>query len=245
MKVVLVTIYSESQEVMQLLSQCVADYMMESKSACHINPIRSYTSAISTEFTNFRKSDYCLIDFSNPKNAISLVAKLVADEPSLFWICANASQQLLLDMLVLRPSGYMPNARNLEQCRKEIRRVDSYVRKLEQKRFFTFKYEGEYKRISFNDISYFESSAKKVALVQHSSPTKYYFTAKLDDIQKQVPTFFLRCHQSFLVNMNCIRFFDVKNKLIIAMPNEEVLVSRRSFTEAKHTYETYVENNKQ
>ena len=237
-----VCVYSENQETMQLLSQCVTDYMSENKTACRIYPIRSYAGAMTTDFANLRKSDYCLIDFSNPKCALSLVVKLTEEAPLLAWICVNAPQQLFLDMLVFRPSGYIPSANNPAQCQKEIQRVDSYFRKAEQKRFFTFRYEGEYKRIPYKDISYFESSAKKVALVQHNSSTKYYFTAKLEDIQAQVPTFFLRCHQSFLVNMNCIRFFDTKNKLIVALPNDEVLVSRRLFTDAKHTYESYVES---
>ena len=239
-----VSVFSEDRPRLMRLCQGLQSYMNRAKRNCKIVPVSSAESALATDFSNFRKSDFCLIDFSARKGALSLAMKLSTENPNCVWICVAADQEFLMELLVLRPSGYIPDPEDTTQCLQVIQRVEQFCRKREQQRYFSFKYEGEFKRIPYSDISYFESSAKKVTLVQYHSSVKYQFTAKLEDIQAQTPSSFLRCHQSFLVNMDRIRFFDVKNKVIIAMPNEEVLVSRRLFSEAKQIYEAYIAQTK-
>ena len=54
-----------------------------------------------------------------------------------------------------------------------------------------------------------------------------------------MPDIFLRCHQSYLVNMEEIRSLDVNEHLFILKNNEDVLISRRQYLAAKEQYETY------
>lgn len=239
-----VSVFSEDRQTLLRLCQCLQAYMSKTKRSCKILPFSALDSALTKDFSQFKSSDFCLIDFAVRKSALPLISKLYHEATDCIWICVNADPAHFMELLVLRPSGYIPDGADTAQCLQTIQRVELFFRKREQQRYFSFKYEGDLKRIPFADISYFESSAKKVTLVQYHSPVRYQFTAKLEDIQAQTPASFLRCHQSFLVNMDRIRFFDAKNKLIIAMPNEEVLVSRRLFSEAKQIYEAYIAQGK-
>ena len=95
-------------------------------------------------------------------------------------------------------------------------------------------------RIPYDEISDFESNAKKVTLRKEDGGETYYFTAKLDDIEQELPSFFLRCHQSYLVNMHKIRSLDTKERTFLLFSGEEILISRRMYTEAKERYQNFL-----
>ncbi len=58
-------------------------------------------------------------------------------------------------------------------------------------------------RIPYNDILFFESSGRKVKIITLKNDEIFY--EKLSTIKKQLPSFFLQVHKSFIVNMNCVR----------------------------------------
>ena len=69
---------------------------------------------------------------------------------------------------------------------------------------------------------------------------RYYFAAKLDHIAEQLSSDFIRCHQSYLVNMHMIRQFDSKNHTFWLQSNEEIPISRRAYKETKECYEMFL-----
>lgn len=145
----------------------------------------------------------------------------------------------IFQALFARPSGYIQSPEEPDNIRSVMKVLAQQHLKMERKLYFSFKYEGERMRLPYEDISHFESSAKKVILHQSRSNKSYYFTAKLDDIGKVLPDFFLRCHQSYIVNMYMIRCLDTKKHMFMLYSNEEVLISRRMYAQAKALYEKF------
>ena len=84
------------------------------------------------------------------------------------------------------------------------------------RRFLQEEYEGNQKtlllkkgcrgrRIAYREIEYIESR-RNVLLVFLENGEEYRVYAKLDDVEKELKGHgFLRCHQSFIVNMNRVR----------------------------------------
>lgn len=71
---------------------------------------------------------------------------------------------------------------------------------------FTFKNtEGSY-RFSVHDILYFYSDRRKVTLVTDKG--EYSFYEKLDSIEKQLESGFVRIHQRYLVNAQKVEHID-------------------------------------
>ncbi|MBO5485855.1 MAG: LytTR family transcriptional regulator, partial [Eubacterium sp.] len=59
------------------------------------------------------------------------------------------------------------------------------------------------RRVKVNDIYHVESNRKKVVL--HHIDGIEETVQKLNEIEKLLPDYFLRIHQSFLVNMNYVK----------------------------------------
>lgn len=232
-------IFCENTQKCDVLKNIITNHMKAKKIKCTIDICNSFANAVGDEFNLLLKSDICIIDFSNHTNAVKLTALLTERRNDFTWLCMGASLQTFMGLLLLRPSGYIREPNNDESARHLLNRVIQFIIHKEKEQYFMFKFENKYMKIPYADISYFESRAKKVALHLYNSPQIFYITAKLDDIQTAVPYYFMRCHQSFLVSMKHIRCFDQKDKKIIVFPNEDVLISRRKYTESRKIYEEF------
>lgn len=68
---------------------------------------------------------------------------------------------------------------------------------------FTFMANGELVSMPAARIEYLESNRRKVTV--HTQKTTYETYASLKDVVPRLPDYFLWCHKSFLVNMNCVQ----------------------------------------
>lgn len=236
-------IFSEDTQKSIILKTIIKQSMESKKIKNAINVCNSFTNAVDKDFNILVTSDICIIDFSNHTDAVKLTTKIIQHRNDFTWLCTGANLQTLMELMLLKPSGYIREPDNAEAVNRLLHRVLQFLIHKEKKQYFLFKFENDYIRIPYSDISYFESRAKKVALHLYNSPKVYYITTKLNDIQADVPNFFMRCHQSFLVNMKHIRYFDRENKKIIVLPNEDILISRRKYTESKNFYEEFKKQN--
>ncbi|MDE6925907.1 MAG: LytTR family transcriptional regulator DNA-binding domain-containing protein [Acetatifactor sp.] len=187
-----------------------------------------------------KKDDIFFFDFSDFSGAILLASHLREQNLMASWVYMEGTSENLYRALYAQPSAYVGDAVNEKEVLTTLRQLVQRSLQMQKKYYFCFKLEGEYLRIPFEEISYFESNAKKVTLHQVKSDKCYFFTAKLDDISKQLSSDFIRCHQSYLVNMQEIRCLDIKNHLFRLRSNEEIMISRRSYKETKEKYEQFL-----
>ncbi len=73
--------------------------------------------------------------------------------------------------------------------------------------YFLYKSGSKIERIKINSILYFCSAGRIISAVTAVGKIEFY--SKLDDIEKSLKSRdFVRIHQSFLVNMNCVKKID-------------------------------------
>lgn len=65
-------------------------------------------------------------------------------------------------------------------------------------RLFQFKKGKAIKVISYDKIMYFQSASPKLLVCTMNGTTEFY--GKLDDIEEQLPEYFIRIHKSYIVN---------------------------------------------
>ena len=70
-----------------------------------------------------------------------------------------------------------------------------------------------------------------------------YCYGRLDNLEKRLPDYFLRCHKSFLVNMKKIEC--IKGNEIYLYTGEEIRISRNKKNEAKDKYKFFLQKNLQ
>ena len=91
-------------------------------------------------------------------------------------------------------------------------------------------------QLPLSHIFYLESFRRKIIAHMWEETTEFY--EKLDHLEKHLPDHFLRCHKSFLVNMDRIRNFE-KHRLELES-GRIVDVSRSRLKEAREKYFQYV-----
>lgn len=94
-----------------------------------------------------------------------------------------------------------------------------------QKNCLSVSINGKQQMVLLNTVKYFFSEARKVTIVFQNGGANLSFYGKLNDIQEQVEELgFLRCHQSYLVNLYKV---DQVSGEILTMQNEEFTISRK------------------
>lgn len=186
-------------------------------------------------------ADILFFDCSEQEVAINMARTMRDNNLRASWVYVGGDVEGLYDSLLWRPSAKIDNISDMKQIVCTIKKLDDYHRALKRKYDFIFKYEGEYIHIPYQNITYFDSDKKKVTLHLRDKSRTYCFTAKLEDIQKKLPNNFLRCHQSYLVNLEEVRRVDLEEKVFILNNDDDVLISRRQFKAVKERYKQFVE----
>ncbi len=237
-----VFIYHTTPSRLQFLQKAVITYFQEQKHTYRLTACGKYDDAMRYLSGAGKSDDVFFFDFTDFSTGIRLAGCLREQSSRCLWIYMDGPADNLYKAMLLQPSAYIPDSGDGRAVLTTLQRVERYQQMLQKSYYFSFKCDGEYLRIPFDEISYFESSAKKVMLSLSKGGKRYCFTAKLDDLAVQFPSCFLRCHQSYLVNMNMIKCLDTKNHVFLLHSNEEILISRRSYQEAKERYQRFLES---
>lgn len=234
-----VYIYHKNPEILRFIYNTINDYFTGIQHTYRIFASWKYKEAALYLQKTADSGDIFFFDFSDFETAIKFSSYLRAKN-SIASLVHIGNIDSLLKTLYLRPSAFLDDPLDKGKILEIITQLDTMHQKIQSNKFFSFKYEGEPMRIAYNNIDYFESNSKKVILHFNKNNQEYCFTAKLDDIERSLPSSFLRCHQSYIVNMNNVQRFDAKNRLFLLCSNEEVYISKRMFSQAKERYSNYI-----
>lgn len=106
--------------------------------------------------------------------------------------------------------------------------------------YFTVKNKDSFLRINLDEISFFESRQRLAIL--HSRKHTVEFYAKLSDIIASLPpNDFIRCHQSYIVNMHKISRLDKANRCFILSSGAVIEISKSNYTQAVAQYTAFLE----
>lgn len=91
-------------------------------------------------------------------------------------------------------------------------------------KFFIVQINSNSYKICLKDIYYFISDKRKLKIV--TIENTYEFYGKLDDIEKELPSFFIRVHQRYLININYIS--SIENSCV-EVNKEKIPISRQKY----------------
>lgn len=120
------------------------------------------------------------------------------------------------------------------------RRIKYYIEKRrgdmsEQTRTLTVSRAGQPIELRMSAIWCIESSGKKLSIRRSDDTVEVY--EKLDSIEKRLDQRFLRCHKSFIVNMDYV--VDFGGGTLVLKNGEAISISRTRMAEAKQKYFNY------
>ena len=127
-------------------------------------------------------------------------------------------------VLKYRPSALITDCGDKEQVLEALKRI--YNEQAAVKPYFTVKNREDVWNISFDDILYFESNQRIITIHTKRQVIKFY--AKLSDVLSGLPQDqFIRCHQSFVVNMSEVKGIN-KIEHLLKLSNGEIIEISKS-----------------
>lgn len=126
---------------------------------------------------------------------------------------------------------------NMERLLPEC--LDSLLaEKKHESRELTFSFTDGYQEICIDELLYIESKLHKLCFVMENKIL--YLYEKLDDLEKELSTYnFIRCHQSFLVNLGYV--VKVKNYHIYLLDGTEIPIAKPRYPFVKMSFLRYKE----
>lgn len=92
---------------------------------------------------------------------------------------------------------------------------------------YTIEAGGRKTSIDYNDIFFFETSGNIHKVILHARDRQIEFSGTMKELSDALGDSFVRCHRSFLVNLNNINEIDAKNRVISFANGETCLMSTR------------------
>ena len=99
----------------------------------------------------------------------------------------------------------------------------------------TLHIKGVLHQLDSRDIVYVESDKRILYIYERNQIYKVYM--KLDELEAMELPGFLRCHKSYMVNMNYIKYLSAEG--IILKSGKKVPVSRAKYQESKEAFMKY------
>ena len=152
-------------------------------------------------------------------------------------VLVSSTADFAIDGYEVGAAGYLPKPCSAVMFGKIMDRisgnfsVDTYL----------IKHRRSIIKVPLNEIIYVESNNSKCT-VHTSSGDNYTLYKHLDDIESELgDRRFLRCHRSFIVNMNCVAAVD--NDFVLDS-GERILIRQKSRREIKDIFWEFVSHSK-
>ena len=149
-------------------------------------------------------------------NGIEIAQKIQQENPKIKIIYVTAYSQYSEAIFKTKPTYLLLKPIKKEQIKKSLERA---LQEEKNKSIKTFNIKGKIFNIEVEKIKYIESNKRVIIIYEEDLKRRIY--GKLDEIEEMLSSNFVRCHQSYIVNLEYVRELNT---------HEFVLRTRRNST---------------
>lgn len=213
-----IAICDDEKIACELLEKKILSYMENWKEHCEIKCFFSAMELLQTPCT----FDLFFLDIQMPEqDGIALAKKIRDNENRGAIIFITALSEHVYDAFEVEAFDYICKPIDDMRLQKTLDRAIRKLRENENKSLFV-KTMNWCKTVKLDDIYYCEVINRKIYLHTKNGVIEYYCT--LEDIEKQLDYRFVRCHRSYLVNLDYM--LEYTNGQITLENGEHVPTSR-------------------
>lgn len=184
------------------------------------------------------REDIVLMDIRfEQMDGISAARLLQEKHPAVKIIFITGYIEYATDIFRAEPVYFLTKPIRTEKLIEAVEKAKSHMKR-ERKNTLVCMVKGAVVNVEVNQIYYLESDRRQLHV--HEGKETIVINQKLKDVEEQLPNTFVRCHQSFLVNMRYIRSFTAQE--IELTDGRKVPVSRPRYGEAKEVFMKYLAN---
>lgn len=233
-----ILIFTQDKEMLNVLREETKKLLIAGRQEARILSFYILDSALNELMNNHSDFDLLVLDIDYIHDLKQIYTGFRAHNHSAAIIFFSSSYKLLDTAMLLRPTAYLKKPVSTVHYKNRVQFIMDEFLSLD--RFFSFKQKQKLERIPYWEIEYFESNQRNITVYLRNNK-EYIFAAKLNDIESKVPnTSFVRCHQSYLVNMANVRLLDKVNKQFYMVSGRNVDISRRYISQVSETFGSFI-----
>ncbi len=234
----LIAICDDSRIDLLLSKTLVIEYFRKHKLSCTVRLYENGTSLLDDVHGNMNFDIVFMDIYVGNELGIDIARQLRNDGYENLLIFSTITDEYAIESYSVRANGYILKPYNMTRLESVLDRV---LEKYDAD-FMRVKVRNTYVNVPYSDIIYIESCNNRCIL--HTADEEYSLYMRLDDIEKSLSgdePRFLRCHRSYIVNMDHITAVDEQFRLD---NGESVLIRSKSKAQIKKHYIAYEESKK-
>ena len=189
------------------------------------------------EYTNSNTLDVLIldIDFKSECSGLELAKKIRAKNKDMYLIFSTGHLEYALIAYKLKTFDYLPKPVAPERLEETVNRIFDDIKLEKESNFINI---GNSKiLVKQSEIDYIKKDGMKI--IYHTPCRKYEAYSSYSKIEESLPDNFVRCHKSFIANINNIIKFEPQHNKILFTNNQKCDVGpkyKNNFMEAIEYY---------
>ncbi len=175
--------------------------------------------------------DIIILDVQmNPMNGIEVAGKIREMNQQVIIIFVTNYMDSIFEGYKVRAFRYILK----ENMNRELSTaIEDALKELEDdKKYFQYSSKGKTMKIFYSNIMYFESRARVIDI--HTVRSVEFFYGKINAIEETLKEDFLRCHQSYIVNLKYIA--GLEGNYLLLTTGEKIPISESRKSEVKRAF---------
>ncbi len=184
------------------------------------------------------ESDIILIDISLDNGGIELAQRILKVQPQSQIIFMAESDEYYLDVYSVEHVYFLKKPIESALLLKAVKKAGSRLRDLKKSYLVINNKQGIYK-IPLYSILYFESEKRKIHVYTQDREITYY--GKFDDLKEKLDVRFVRCHNSYIVNLT--KVCELSEKKFVCENGMSIPVSKTYYADVREEFLSYLDDN--
>lgn len=187
--------------------------------------------------TGTNRPDVLLLDIDLGRENGIVVSNWVAERcPGLKILFITGHVEYSQDIFHGKADGFLIKPVDVQVLCRELDRVTETAPVPETEEYLSVEIHKEVVRIPVRNIRYLESQRRVVFIVTEDERLEGYF--KLNELEQRLPERFLRCHQSYLVNLDHVSRF--RSDFLELMDGTVIPISKNRQKSSKEAFYRYL-----
>lgn len=224
-----ILIYDDNADDAQILNDIISK--IDDWCSCRIEMAQNKNSAES-----LLSNETCIllqdIEISDNENGIDFAVMAKKKFPLLKVIFVTAHNKYCSDIFAAKPCGFIQKPITFEKVKRTLNFIDKRSLRHDSITIHNSKYSSI--KLRFDEISYIESYMKQIIFYNIDFEEIIRTREKISVFTDQLPDSFVRCHQSFIVNLDHVTSME-RSKFIIEK-RTEIPISQKYSSEAKNAF---------
>jgi DNA-binding LytR/AlgR family response regulator len=234
-----IAIYDSGKESAIALRDITKNVMIGFKINFQITTYHSASHSLQKKLSeNLYEYDVVILDVhsTGAYEISSMIRKKNLDTAIIFL---SNTEQEMQEIFRFRASAYLVKPITEAKLNKVISYIVQDIRNRQY--YFTINSKLLAARIPYQYIDCFESQLRNVKVIVNKDKfSDITFITKLDEVYQSLPKEnFIRCHQSYIVNLDNVKYLDRVEKKFIMFSGKEIFISKRHYPDVIKDFNAY------